>query len=226
MKAWGKTSCKHFCSSGSTSEAVTPVVGSLLMLLILVVLAGAVSSIIFNGVGEDANFQTPMAKITLESCEGGLRYATNGENATFENNMMVLMHKGGTPLSLDTTCIKISGDGNAYQGDVADGGIIVKGSTEVIYQNLSPTGKNPKYKDRNKAVLEDDFWGVGEKLIICGNDSAVSSIDSSVKVSVNGDSNTSDNYGFKVGSEITVRVIDVKSSNVIAQQRAIVKHID
>jgi hypothetical protein len=43
-------------------------------------------------------------------------------------------------------------------------------------------------------------------------------------VGVNGDYNTSDNYGFKAGSEITLKVIDVKSGTVIAEQRAIVKH--
>lgn len=35
---------------------------------------------------------------------------------------------------------------------------------------------------RNSAVLEDGFWGVGEKLVLCGNDSSVEGIDSSVKV--------------------------------------------
>jgi archaeal type IV pilus assembly protein PilA len=45
-------------------------------------------------------------------------------------------------------------------------------------------------------------------------------------VSVNGESNTSDNYGFKAGSEITLKVIDIKSSNVIAQQKAFVKHAE
>jgi len=41
---------------------------------------------------------------------------------------------------------------------------------------------------------------------------------------VNGNSNTSDNYGFKAGSKITVKATDIKSMNVIAGQKAIVKH--
>jgi hypothetical protein len=45
-------------------------------------------------------------------------------------------------------------------------------------------------------------------------------------VSVNEDSDTSDNYGFKAGSEIVVKVIDIKSMNVIAEQRALVKHAE
>jgi hypothetical protein len=43
---------------------------------------------------------------------------------------------------------------------------------------------------------------------------------------VNGDYNTSDNYGFEVGSEITLKVIDAKSNNIISEQIAVVKHAD
>ena len=57
MKACRKFRDKGLFSSESASEAVTPIVGSLLTLLILVVLAGAISGIIFNSVGEDANSQ-------------------------------------------------------------------------------------------------------------------------------------------------------------------------
>lgn len=227
MKAWGKIWHKDLFSSESASEAVTPIVVTLLMLMITVVLAGTVAVSFFNSVGEGASSQPLMAKISLESCEGGLRYATKGENATFENNRIVLIHEGGSALPLDITCIKILGEGNAYQGDVGGGGITLKGSTEVIYQNLSPTGKNPTcYVVNNKATLDDGSWDVGERLVLCGQDSAVETVKSSVKVSVDGDDNTSDNYGFKAGPEITIKVIDIKNSNVIAEQRAIVKHAE
>lgn len=226
MKTWGRVQCKHLFSLGSASEAVTPVVGSLLMLLILVVLAGAVSSVIFNSVGEDANPEPLIAKITIESCEGGLfNDGPEAEQATLENNTIVLLHEGGSSLPLDTVSIKISGYGNSYQG-IADGnGTKLVGSTEVFYRNLSPTGKNDKYVTRNSEVLKDGFWNAGEKLILSGKDSSTS-VDSSVEVSVNGDSNTSDNYGFKADSEIILEVIDFKSNNFIAQHRAIVRHAD
>ena len=226
MKVWKRIRYKHLFSSNSASEAVTPIIGSLLMLLILVVLAGAASVSFFNIAGEGETLQLPVAKISLESYEGGL--FNNGpinERATMENNTIVLVHEGGSSLPLDTISIKVSGYGNSYQG-IADGnGTKIVGDTEVFYKDLSPKEKNEKYENRNKAVLEDGFWDVGEKLILCGNDSSTS-IDSSVKVSVNGDSNTSDNYGFKAGSEITLKVIDIKSSNVIAEQRAFVKHAE
>lgn len=226
MKSWGKIWYKHLFSSEPDSKAVNPVVGTILMLIILVLLVGSVAVTSFNIVGEDTN-SLLVAHISLESCEGGL--FNNGpldEKASLKNNTIVLIHKGGSPLPLDTISITISGYGNSYHG-IADGnGAKIVGDTEVIYQNLSPTGKNPRYESKNKEILKDNLWSAGEKLTLHGDDSAIGSIVSSVKVSVNGDGNTSDNYGFKAGSEITVKVIDTKSRNVIAEQKAIVKHCE
>ncbi|WP_269848709.1 hypothetical protein [Methanosarcina horonobensis] len=67
---------------------------------------------------------------------------------------------------------------------------------------------------------------MGERLVLCGQDSAVGTVKSSVKVSVDGDDNTSDNYGFKAGTEITLKIIDSKGRNVIAEQKAVVKLAD
>ena len=166
------------------------------------------------------------ARISLESCEGGLfNNGPEDERATLENNTILLVHDGGSSLPLDTVSIKVSGYGNSYTG-IADGnGTKIVGNTEVFYQNLSPTGKNPKYMTRNNQVLKDGSWTVGEKLILCGQDSSTS-VDSSVKVSVDGVGNTSDNYGFKAGSEITLKVIDIKSRNILAEQRTFVKHAE
>jgi hypothetical protein len=196
------------------------------MLLILVVLAGVIAICFFNIAGEGTNSQPLLARISLESCEGGFFSESKDEKATLKNNTIILLHEGGSPLPIDAVSIKISGYGNSYKG-VADGnGTKVVGNAEVFYQNLSSTGKNTKYKSKNKEVLSDNLWSVGEKLTLHGDDSAIGSISSSVKVSVNGDSDTSDNYGFKVGSEITIKVIDVKNRNVIAEQKAIVKHYE
>lgn len=230
MKAWGKIQAKHLFSFRSTSEAVTPIIGSLLMLLILVVLASIIA-ISFSNIAEEGKSSQPlMAKISLESCEGGLSLNNHDEKekadkkrASFQKNRIVLVHEGGNSLSLDSISIRISGYGNSYRPALGQG--FLTGSISLLYLDLSPHGKNPAYYPvNNKATLEDGLWNVGEKLVLCGQDSAVGTTKSSVKVSVDGDNNTSDNYGFKVGSEITLKVIDVKSSNVIAEQRAIVKH--
>ena len=224
MKACRKFRDKGLFSSESASEAVTPIVGSLLTLLILVVLAGAISGIIFNSVGEDANSQPLIAKITIESCEGGL-YGVGSmtDRVRLEENRIVLMHEGGDALPFSTISIRISGYGNSYQGDVGKGGTRAEGDTEVFYENLSPEKKNNTYVTRNSATLEDGFWTIGEKLILCGQDSS-KYVNSSVKVSVDGDSNTSDNYGFKADSEILFRVIDSKSRNILVEKSIIVQH--
>ncbi|MGA9189931.1 MAG: type IV pilin N-terminal domain-containing protein [Methanosarcina sp.] len=226
MKAWGKIRSKRFFSSKPTSEAVTPVVGSILMLLILFVLAGVATVNFFNSAEDGATPQSPMVRISLESCEGGLfNDGPEDERAALKNNTIVLVHEGGSSLPLDAVSIKVSGSGNSYKGIANGNGTKIIGDTEVFYRDLSPKGKNEKYEARNKATVEDRFWGVGEKLILCGNDSSTS-IHSSVKVSVKGESDTSDNYGFKTGSEITLKIIDIKSRNILAERTAVVKHAE
>jgi len=161
----------------------------------------------------------------LNPVKGGL-FGTGprAEIATLEENRIVLVHEGGSSLPFDSISVRISGYGNSYQGIPGHGGAYLKGNLSISYLNMLPGEKNPKYIARNSAVLKDGFWDAGEKLILCGQDSSVNSIDSSVKVSVNGVGNTSDNYGFKAGSEITLKVIDNEGKNVLAEQTAVVKH--
>jgi len=186
---------------------------------------GIVVSSVFNFSGDEAGFQPLVARITLESCKGGLfGIGPMAERAALEKNRIVLVHEGGSSLPLDSTSIRISGYGNSYRGIPGHGGAPVIGNLSISYLNMNTTGKNPDYEARNRAVLKDGFWSAGEKLMLCGQDSSVSRIDSSVKVNVNGIGNTSDNFGFKAGSEITLKVIDDEGKNVIAEQTAVVKH--
>lgn len=226
MKIWVKIKYKHLFSSGSALEAVVPVIGSLLMLLILILLAGTAAVSLYNSAGESISPQPLVAKISLESCEGGL-YGVGpmAERARCEQNRIVLMHEGGDSLPLDSVSIRISGYGNSYRPVFGQG--TLKGNLSVFYMDLSPAGKNSTcYVDNNKGTLEDSSWDVGERFMLCGQDSAVGKVKSSVKVSVDGEDNTSDNYGFKAGSEIILKVIDTKSMNLITEQRAFVKHAE
>lgn len=228
MKTWGKIRAKELFSSETASDAVTPIIGSLLMLIVLVALAGMAAISFSNIANEGKSTQPLMAKISLESCEGGLPNVGNSEKAAFENNKIMLINEGGNPLPLDAISIKISGYGKSYRPAFEPGtkGYLT-GNISLLYLDLSSQGKNDTCYDlNNKATLEDGSWNVGERLVLCGQDSAIGATKSSVKVSVDGDSDTSDNYGFKVGSEIILRVIDTKSSNVIAEQRAIVRHYE
>lgn len=224
MKAWGSIRCKFFNFFTAAPEGLSPVIGSLLLLLITFILVGAIVSSV-DLYGGRTNFQAPVAKITLESCEGGI-YGVGPVNnwVTFKENQIVLIHEGGDPLPLDSISIRISGYGNSFQGNISNGtGKRIEGDVEVLYMDLSQKGKNPDYLIRNGALLEDGSWDVGEKLILCGRDSAIGTIYSSVKVRVGGVEETKDNYGFKAGNEITLKIIDIKGRNVIAERKAIVK---
>ncbi|AKB26967.1 hypothetical protein MSSIT_0248 [Methanosarcina siciliae T4/M] len=227
MKEWGSFRHRNLYFLKSSPEGLSPIVGSLLLLLMVFVLAGAIASSI-NLSGSRTNFQYPMARITLESCEGGLYgVGPDSERARLEENQFVLMHEGGDPLPLDSVSIKIFGYGNSYQGIPGNGGSPLSGELSVFYRDLGSGGKNSTcYVVHNSATLEDGLWDVGERLVLCGQDSAVAAVESSVKVGVDGNYNTSDNYGFKAGTEITLNVVDSKGRNVIAKRKAIVKLAD
>lgn len=228
MKAWGNVRCKFLNSFKASPEGLSPVIGSLLLLLITFILVAAiVSSVALSG--SRMNLQPPVVNIDLESCEGGLYGVGHSSHwVTFKENRIVLMHEGGDSLSPDSISIKISGYGNSFQGNISNGtGKRAEGNLEVLYMDLSQERKNQKYYvANNNATLEDGSWDIGERLILCGQDSPKKSVKSSVIVSVNGNDNTSDNYGFKAGTEITLKIIDNKGRNVIAERKAIVKLAD
>lgn len=224
MKVWENIRDKFSYFLKSVPEGLSPVVGSLLLLLITFALVGAVASSVNLSGGR--NLQPLVAKITLESCEGGLYgVGPTADRARCEENRIVLIHEGGDPLPLDSISIRISGYGNSFQGNISNGsGKKIEGNVQVLYMDLTKNGKNTTcYVVNNKATIEDGSWDVGERLVLCGQDSAVGTAESSVKVSVDGDDNTSDNYGFKAGTEINLKVIDHKGRNVIAERTAIVK---
>lgn len=227
MKAWGSIRQKFLKSLRSAPEGFSPIVGSLLLLLITFILAGAIISSL-NLSGSRTNLQPPVANIDLESCEGGLyNVGPTADRVRCEENRIVLMHEGGDSLYLNSISVSISGYGNSYQGIPGNGGFPLSGDLSVLYLDLSSRGKNSTcYAVNNNATLADGSWDVGERLVLCGQDSAVGNVKSSVKVSVDGNGNTSDNYGFKEGTEITLKIIDSKGRNVIAERKATVKPPD
>ncbi|HII80379.1 MAG TPA: type IV pilin [Methanosarcina sp.] len=223
MKVWENIRDKFSYFLKSVPEGFSPVVGSLILLLITFALVGAVASSVNLSGGR--NLQPLVAKITLESCEGGLYgVGPTADRARCEENRITLLHEGGDSLPLDSISIRIFGYGNSFQGIPGHGGSPLSGDLSVLYLDLNSGGKNTTcYVVNNKDTIEDGLWDVGERLVLCGQDSAVGTAESSVKVSVDGDDNTSDNYGFKAGTEINLKVIDRKGRNVIAERTAIVK---
>jgi len=211
-------------------NAVSPILGTVLILLLTFVLAVATVAAVYNdGAIERINnalTKTPTAVIEIEGVVGGIRSDPN--TIRFDQNYITLMHKGGDSLSLDSTFVILSGDGNSYVSVVGQVGHVGHvggneyGDIVVNYVDLTKSGKLSTYKTRNPP-LDDNLWSAGEQLILRGDDSINGTDASTVLVSVNGISNTSNNYGFKSGTTVTIKIFDKTTQRIIAEGTAIVK---
>ncbi|MCL7410379.1 MAG: type IV pilin N-terminal domain-containing protein [Methanosarcinaceae archaeon] len=203
-------------------NAVTPVFGALLMVFLTFVLAVAtVTAVYDDGAVERINnllTKTPAAVIEIEGIENG---AINP--VPYHTINTILRHKGGDSLLLDSTIIILSGGGRSYIGFVGHGGGMKTGDMTVKYSDLTMNGKLPEYNITNSAMLDDNLWSTGEQLILNGGDSINGTDASSVLVSVNGVSNTSNNYGFDTGTTVTIKIFDKTTQRIIAEGKAIVK---
>ncbi|MGM0771705.1 MAG: type IV pilin [Halobacteriota archaeon] len=192
--------------------AVAPIIGALLLVMLTVLLGGLVAAAvmddnIFGGISSS----TPMAVIEVKDAVGGVPNAVQ-----YKENYVILEHKGGDPLDLDSTFVVLNGDGSSYVGKVGSGGFKVYGQVTVKYFDLTPDGTCVTYRSNNPCI-EDGFWSVGEVLVLNGDDSINGTDASTVLVSVGGYSDTSNNYGFREGAEITVKVFDSGTDRVIAE---------
>lgn len=191
------------------NNAVTPVLGAVLLVLLTVVLAGAVAVIAFsNGSGLSLSSSTPVAMIEVNDVVG---YA-----AGYKDYIVSLEHKGGDPLDLDSTFIVLSGEGRSYIGKVGGGGGMAYGHVTVKYLDLTPEGSLLAYK-RNNPCIEDGLWSAGEILVLDGDDSINGTDASTVHVSVDGYSDTSNNYGFNDGETVTVKIFDSLTDRMICE---------
>lgn len=200
-------------------------IGTIFLLLIVVVFAAAVAAGAFGVCGSlvAGNLEPIGACIEIELVEGGFtNFGHNDERARFDENQIILVHGGGTSLSFESTSIKINGYGNSYSGNVSEGDQAIKGNTFVTYADLTPTGKNEIYWNSNQQMLEDGVWTAGERLVLNGENSPEGDAYTSVHVKVNETEDTSDNYAFKAGSEITITLVDRDRRVMLAKEKAIV----
>ena len=152
-------------------------------------------------------------KIEIEAVSGGDRY---NDTARFQDNVLILRHAGGKSVPLDSLSVQIVGIGNSYRGIPGSGGEFLFGDLVVYYEHLNIDKKNPQFEKNNRETLKDGLWSSGEILILTGNDSKNSS-STSVFVSVNGDSGTSQNYGFssQTAAEIFVFQNSAQSKHLL-----------
>jgi hypothetical protein len=140
----------------------------------------------------------------------------------FEENYVYLVHGSGDPLDLDSTFIVLEGEGSSYVGQVSAGGYFVGGDIVVTYHDLIPEGLDSGYSANNPCA-EDGIWSAGEVLILNGQDGLGNN--SSVIVEANGEK-TKNNYGFREGTTVTVKVIDFPTQRLISEDTAVVRSAD
>ncbi len=191
--------------------AVSPVIGAILLILLTVLFAGITASSVYGKDYASSIGPAPMAVIEIESVTGGVP-----NKVQYEENYIVLMHKGGDPLQTELTRIIVTGEGSSHTGIVGYGGKIQYGDLSIIYDDLTHKDKKTHFASNN-VDTSDGVWSSGELLIINGDDSPVDGVPSSVHVTVKGMTNTSNNYGLKHNSIITVKVFDQNTNRIIAQ---------
>lgn len=203
-------------------NAVSSVIGTILLVGMTVIMVSIIALSVF-ALGAFEPESAPEAKIVVMESKGGLASA----GIAFKNNTILLKHKGGDPLDIKNTKVIITGAGQSHRGF---GSTYVPpedphvGGAKVIYLNLTDYGKDSIYKTHNEHILQDGFWATGEELLFSGDDGGDADDDeSSVWVSVDGDGDTSNNYGFKTGGEINIIVIDAATNQIIYTAYAFIK---
>ncbi len=196
----------HFLKFNLTDQGVSPVVGTLLMLVITILLIG-VTAVSLAGVPNPLK-KGLTADVEIELIEGGVP-----NEVRYKENFITLAHEGGDPLPLENIRIVIVGQGSSYTGVVAHGGKIVDGDIRATYLDLGPAGKEPHYVTRNPCIA-DGYWSAGEVILLNGDDGL--GHNSTVTVQVGSITNTSNNFGFKKGTEVTVKIIENPSGRLIS----------
>ena len=200
-----------------SDNAVAPIFGAVLIVLLTFVLAVATVAAVYNdGAVERINnalTKTPAAVIEIENIEN--------YGPEYHDISIKLWHKSGDSIALDSTMLILSGEGTSYSGffpffTKIEGDVIVK------YVDLATSGKISAYKIHNPS-LDDGLWSTGEQLILNGDDSILGTDASTVLVSANGISNTSNNYGFDTGTIVTIKIFDKTTERIVAEGTAIVK---
>lgn len=202
-------------------NATSPVFGAVLIVLLTFVLAVATVAAVYNdGAVErisNSLTKTPTAVIDTEIIEN--------YGSSYRDIDIKIWHKGGDSLTLDSTFIMLSGKGTSQIGIFGFPGFKKEsGDITVKYTNLAYNGKRQeKYIDTNTAALDDGLWSTGEQLLLNGEDSSSGINASTVLVAVNGISSDYDNYGFDIGTTVTVKIFDKTTQRIIAEGTAIVK---
>ncbi len=199
---------QKFLTSGCGASHMTAVC----LLLLLTVVSAGFLAVSLSSFSENADplSETYHARIRVDEIRGGL--SSGSSPVRFKDNIIILKHEGGDPVPPEAVSVIFRGTGNAYHGipGTAESRMLT-GNIEIIYENLGRSGKNSEYASRNNDVLADGLWSAGEIIILTGNDSVTGSVRSAggsgIRVSVDGEADTSCNFGLKNGTSCRYDII-------------------
>lgn len=207
--------------------AVSSVIGVILMVGMTVIMISAVAiSVMGFALPESA----PHAKIVAVEVKGGLPSKYGWQGIGFDDNTILVKHKGGDPLHINDTKIIIRGFGQSHRACTTGDECTYIPSTSpnvdettVIYKDATTLLKDNSYKSNNPSI-NDRFFGPGESLLLRGDDRGDSDDDkSSVIVFVTSDGNTSNKYAFNNDTLVTITFIDIPSNQIIVSTAISVK---
>lgn len=208
----------------NNNDAVSPAIGVIMIIGVIWIMATSIGATI-SGLKVPA--KAPMAYIAAAEANGGLPSNYSWQGIGFDDNTILIKHKGGESLRINDTKIIIRGSGQSYRpcfgcGYVPPASPYI-GETSVIYTDITASLKDVSYKNNNPS-LNDGIFQSGESLLLSGVDRGGQNDDnSSVVVSVNSDGNTSNKYAFKNDAVITITFVDIPSNLVIGSTKVYVK---
>ncbi len=189
---------------GECEDAVSPVIGVILLLGLTVILVSitAISVFAFK-LPENA----PHAKIVVVEAKGDL----DTDTALYKNTI-VLKHKGGDALFENNTGIIITGKGYAYNTGSYPSPAPSAQDIRVIYTNLAGENYVEAYDCK---IVDGTSWEAGETITLYGSDGVAP---------FGFHHNTVDNkWKLDDGTTVLVTIIDTTTNEVIAVTHATVK---
>ena len=185
-------------------DAVSPVIGVVLMVGMTVIMISAVAVSVFAfSVPESA----PEARIVVVEAKG--------DTNILYKNMITLKHKGGDPLYENNTKIIVIGIGYAYTGTSPASPVE---DIQVNYNDLSGDNYGGIYGSNLGEIVEGDSFDAGESIILYGYDGK------NIGSFFNQGNNVDCKWKLQPGSEVVVTIIDIPTNQVIATSRVIVKN--
>ncbi len=183
-------------------EAVSQVIGVILMLGLTVIMISAVAVSVFAfSVPESA----PQARIVVVEARGDI-----GQTA-LNKSFITLKHKGGDALFENDTRIIITGKGYAYTG--TDPQYTSARDMRVTYKDLA--GKN-YISGFDNEIVEGTSWDSGETITLYGSDGRDLDL-------YGWHNNVDSKWKIKACSDVVVTVIDIPTNNVISTLKTTVK---